>query len=140
VAITFYEEGTTSGIKNRNLLKKWLNGIILQEEASPGKISIIFSTDNHLLNLNRTYLSKDYITDIITFDYTENEIISGDLFISVKRVKENADKFNVSYGAELKRVMAHGILHLLGYDDKSNDLKSEMRRLEDNYLKTSPEI
>lgn len=140
MAIYFHEKDETAGIKNKTHLKNWLNSIILQEKYRPGQINIIFTTDNFLLELNKKYLSRDYLTDIITFDYTENQIVAGDLFISVPRIKENAMNFDVLFTNELKRVMAHGLLHLLGYEDSNKMKESEMRRLEDKYLKISPEI
>ena len=100
----------------------------------PGKISIVLTSDEKLLNLNREFLMKDYITDIITFEYSEQGKIEGDLFISVERVIENADKYKVPYWNELMRVFVHGVLHLLGYNDKRRDEKSEMKKKENYYL------
>ena len=140
MAIHFHEKEISAGIKNKNLLKKWLKDLILQEQASPGQINIVFTTDRNVLELNKKYLSRDYLTDIITFDYTENQAITGDLFISITRVKENSDRFDVTFKMELKRVIVHGILHLLGYGDRNEKEKSLMRQMEDQYLVNSPEI
>jgi rRNA maturation RNase YbeY len=140
LAIKFHESEASVRIKNKNLLKTWLKDLILQERANPGQINIIFTTDSNLLELNNKFLSRNYLTDIITFDYSENQMIAGDLFISVPRVKENAIKFEVTFKKELKRVIVHGILHLLGYGDSNESEKSLMRKLEDNYLLKSPEI
>ena len=140
MAIYFHDKEETAGIKNKNLLKTWLRNIIFQEGYKPGQINVIFSSDEFLLELNRTYLSRDYITDIITFDYTENETVNGDLFVSIPRVKENAVIFNDSYGVELKRVIVHGVLHMMGYDDGDETLKLKMRDIEDKYLEYSPNL
>jgi probable rRNA maturation factor len=140
LAIHFHENEATVSIKNKNLLKNWLKDVILKEHASVGRINIVFTSDCNLLEINRKYLSRDYLTDVITFDYTENQIITGDLYISVPRVNENAEKFKETFGTELKRVMVHGILHMLGYGDGSRTEKSVMRKMEDRYLVLSPMI
>jgi rRNA maturation RNase YbeY len=140
LAIHFHENDATVRIKNKNHLKNWLKDVILKERASVGLINIVFTTDRNLQEINREYLSRDYLTDVIAFDYTENQVITGDLFISVPRVKENAEKFNETFGTELKRVMVHGILHMLGYGDGSKTEKSVMRKMEDHYLVFSPVI
>jgi rRNA maturation RNase YbeY len=140
LAIRFHEKEISAGIKNKNLLKKWLKDLILQEHANPGQINIVFTSDSNVLELNKKYLSRDYLTDIITFDYTENQLVAGDLFISIIRVKENSERFDVTFNMELKRVIVHGILHLLGYGDRNEKEKSLMRQMEDRYLLNSPEI
>ena len=140
MAIHFHEKEESAGIKNKNLLKKWLKDLIVQEHASPGQINIVLTSDNNVLELNKKYLSRNYLTDIITFDYTENQVIAGDLFISVTRVRENSEKFDVTFKKELKRVIVHGVLHLLGYGDSTQKEKSLMRQMEDRYLTNSPEI
>ncbi len=114
-------------------LAAWLSYLIKNEGQIEGEVSIVFVSDNALLSLNKEYLQHDYFTDIITFDYSEEEVY-GDLFISVDRVKENAKSIDVSFGEELNRVMAHGVLHLCGYGDKSDDEKKTMREREDFYL------
>ena len=140
MAIHFHEKEVSVGIKNKNLLKKWLKDLIVQEHASPGQINIVFTSDSNVLELNRNYLSRNYLTDIITFDYSDNQAIAGDLFISITRVKENSESFDVTFNKELKRVIVHGILHLLGYGDRTEIEKSLMRQMEDRYLLDSPEI
>ena len=140
MAIHFHEKEASAGIKNKTLLKKWLKDMIVQEQACPGQINIVLTTDSYLLELNKKYLSRDYLTDVITFDYTENQVVGGDLFISVKRVMENSKKFEVAYKQELKRVIVHGVLHLLGYDDSNEKEIAMMRKMEDLYLIESPEI
>ncbi len=140
MAIHFHEKEITAGIKNKNLLKKWLKDLILKENASLGQINIVFTSDSNVLELNKKYLSRDYLTDIITFEYTENQAIAGDLYISITRVKDNSERFDVAFNMELKRVIVHGILHLLGYGDRNEKEKSLMRKMEDRYLGNSPEI
>ena len=111
-----------------------LTNLLDQESKVLGDISIIFVTDSYLLEMNQKYLNHDYYTDIITFDYCEMNIVSGDLFISIDRVQENADTFNVDLLTELHRVMIHGVLHLCGYKDKTIDEERLMRDLENKYL------
>jgi probable rRNA maturation factor len=140
LAIHFHENDATVRIRNKNLLKNWLKDVIFKEHASPGQINIVFTSDSNLQEINKKYLSRDYLTDVIAFDYTENQVITGDLFISIPRVKENAEKFEETFNTELKRVMVHGILHMLGYGDSSKIEKSLMRKMEDRYLVFSPRI
>jgi probable rRNA maturation factor len=111
-----------------------LSNVVKTELKELGDISIIFVSDQYLLEMNQKYLNHDYFTDIITFDYCEHNIISGDLFISIDRVKENADSFNVDELTELHRVMIHGVLHLCGYKDKTEEEEKNMRLLENKYL------
>jgi len=108
--------------------------LLEQESKVLGDISIIFVTDSYLLEMNQKYLDHDYYTDIITFDYCVTNIVSGDLFISVDRVQENAGIVNVGFLTELHRVMIHGILHLCGYNDQTDEEKRVMRELENKYL------
>ncbi|MFM7661480.1 MAG: rRNA maturation RNase YbeY [Bacteroidota bacterium] len=108
--------------------------LLEQESKVLGDISIIFVTDAYLLEMNQKYLDHDYYTDIITFDYCVTNIVSGDLFISVDRVQENARILNIVFLTELHRVMIHGILHLCGYKDKTDEEERVMRELENKYL------
>ncbi|MBT3384649.1 MAG: rRNA maturation RNase YbeY [Prolixibacteraceae bacterium] len=130
----FFEELQPFNI-NRDIIESVINKIILNELKEGGSISVIFCHDDYLLDINKQYLNHNYFTDIITFDYTENEIIGGDLFISVDRLKENAKKYDTEFIIELYRVVFHGILHLLGYNDKTNDEKVIMKEKENHYLK-----
>ena len=109
---------------------KWINSIISNYSKIPGELTYIFCSDDYLLNLNIEHLNHDTLTDIITFDYTKTGIISGDIFISIDRIEENAKKFQVTFQEELNRVMAHGILHLIGFKDKTDEEKKEMRQAE----------
>ena len=99
-----------------------------------GDVNIIFCSDNYILDVNLKYLRHDYFTDIITFDYCENNVLSGDLFISVDSVRENSVFYNTEFEDELNRVMVHGILHLIGYDDHTEDDQKVMREKENYYL------
>jgi rRNA maturation RNase YbeY len=119
---------------NKKNVVKGIKQLISSELKILGNINIIFCSDDYLLKINEQYLNHDYYTDIITFDYVENSLISGDLFISVERVKENAVKFGESFIRELYRVMFHGILHLAGYSDKLDEEKAVMRDKENFYL------
>lgn len=114
---------------------KWVSEIIGTEARAVGQIDYIFCDDAYLLAMNQKYLEHDTLTDIITFDYAEGDLVSGDIFISIERVRENASIFNVEFEKELLRVMAHGILHLLGYGDKEKDEALVMRKKEDEKIK-----
>ncbi len=111
-----------------------LSDLITSEGFDEGDITVIFVTDEYLLDINRTHLDHDYYTDIITFDFTESNFISGDLFISYDRVLDNSKEFNVSSYNELCRVVFHGVLHLCGYKDKSSEDEKLMRAKESFYL------
>lgn len=99
-----------------------------------GDVNIIFCSDNYILDVNLKYLQHDYFTDIITFDYCENNVLFGDLFISVDSVRENSVFYNTEFEDELNRVMVHGILHLIGYDDHTEEDQKVMREKENYYL------
>ncbi len=116
----------------------WIENIIINESAQLGQITYFFCSDQYIIDVNKAYLNHDYYTDIITFDYSVNKVISGDLVISVDTVASNAIKFNKSYHNELLRVVIHGILHLLGYKDKSEEDIAIMRQKEDEALKLFP--
>lgn len=113
----------------------WLSRVINSEDKSLGNLTYVFCTDDYLLNINQEYLNHDTFTDIITFDYCEGNEISGDIFISIDRVKENAAEYNVDFNEELHRVMSHGVLHLMGYKDKSDEDASLMRSKEEEKIK-----
>lgn len=126
----FYEE--TSDLElDTHFFTEWLTKICASKNFSMGDVSLIFCSDEYMLQLNRSALNHDFYTDIITFDYTTQGLVAGDLFISVDRVRENAEEFKVDFLNELYRVVAHGVLHLLGYKDKSRDEEVEMRKQEE---------
>jgi probable rRNA maturation factor len=135
VAIFFYSEQVEVPPLLKSRTKIFLKSIINEESFLCGEISVIFCSDKFLLNINKKYLQHNYYTDILAFDYTSGKIASGDIYISIERVTENADKFNVSFNEELYRIMFHGILHLLGYSDKNEKDKEIMTLKEDYYLK-----
>ena len=114
--------------------ENWLNKICNSEGKELGDVNLIFCSDNYLLELNIKHLEHDYYTDIITFDYSE-ETISGDLFISIDRVEDNANSYKVPFLEELNRVIAHGVLHLIGYGDKTEPESATMRLKEGEALK-----
>ncbi|KQT24462.1 rRNA maturation factor [Chryseobacterium sp. Leaf405] len=113
---------------------KWLEDIILSEGKKLGEINYIFCDDEYLLKVNQDYLQHDYYTDIITFDYVKGKTISGEIFVSLQRISDNASTLSRKYEEELRRVLAHGILHLSGYKDKTEDEEKLMRSKEDHYL------
>ncbi len=114
--------------------KKWLEEIILSEKKKLGEINYIFCNDEYLLKVNQDYLQHDYYTDIITFDYVKGRTISGEIFVSLQRISDNASTLSKDYEEELRRVLAHGVLHLSGYKDKSEEEEQLMRSKEDFYL------
>ncbi|TXI84049.1 MAG: rRNA maturation RNase YbeY [Crocinitomicaceae bacterium] len=113
----------------------WLERVVLEEGFELGDINLVFCSDEALLKMNINFLQHDYYTDIITFDYCEDGFVSGDLFISIDRVIDNAVELKTDYDSELKRVCVHGVLHLCGYKDKSDEDEKQMRLKEDFYLK-----
>lgn len=115
-------------------IKQWISLIIDKYKKHEGDINYLFCDDPHILQINQQYLNHDYYTDIITFDYCSSDVISGDLVISIDTVKSNADLFNTKYETELKRVIIHGILHLIGFKDSTDLEKQQMRAEEDSAL------
>jgi len=120
-------------IKKR-VISHWIHDVANRYNRKVGDIAYIFCNDDKILEINRQYLGHDYYTDIITFDYDENQIISGDIFISLDTVRSNADKFHTDYEKELHRVIIHGILHLCGINDKAPGEREKMEEAEDNAL------
>lgn len=129
----FLYEETDFILENTQLIEQWLNTVASRECVQINQLSYIFCSDDYLLEINRNYLQHDYYTDIITFDNSleDSDDIIGDIFISVDRVRENASEFNVPFMNELTRVMAHGLLHLCGYGDKTPQEQELMRQKED---------
>ena len=129
-----FEYLETEEITEINQNKKWLNQVISNEDKEEGDITYIFCDDDYLLEKNIRFLNHNTLTDVITFDYCEGNTVSGDIFISIERVKENSEVFKVDFLTELNRVMVHGLLHLLGYKDKTKRESNIMRKKENYYL------
>lgn len=117
-------------LENESKYEDWIDSIIESEVKEPGEINYIFCDDDYLLEINKQYLDHDTLTDIISFDYCIGDLISGDIFISIDRVKDNAQEYDVSFNNELLRVMSHGILHYCGYKDKTQEEQLLMRTKE----------
>lgn len=132
--ISFHYE-TDFELFSEKSYKYWVSKVVASESKELGEINYIFCDDSYLLKINQDYLNHDTYTDIISFDYSEGNIISGDIFISVERVKDNAQDFGVSFEEELKRVMAHGVLHYCGYKDKTEADEKLMRQKENEKIK-----
>lgn len=114
--------------------ENWLKELIISEDKKPGEINYIFCDDDHLLQVNKDFLNHDYYTDVITFDYVKGKTISADIFVSLPRILHNSSTLSNAFNSELLRVLAHGVLHLCGYKDKTDEEISEMRQKEDYYL------
>ncbi len=119
---------------NKDKYSNWIRSIIQSESFNLGTLDYIFCDDAYLLNINKEYLNHDTYTDIITFDYTVGKVVAGDIFISIERVIYNANKFNVDFVNELHRVMSHGVLHLMGYKDKTEEDSLVMRQKEEEKI------
>jgi rRNA maturation RNase YbeY len=135
MAITFNIEDIDFKPKNTQKFKKLLKNLAEKENRKLSDINYIFCSDNYLLEMNKQYLNHDYFTDVITFDYSENNKISGDIFISIDTVNDNAANYHSDTETELRRVMIHGALHLSGYNDKSEEEQKLMTEKENFYLK-----
>jgi len=131
--ITFNSE-TSFTLKNQKKLVKWISDVISSEGFQVGEINYIFCDDVYLHKINQEFLNHDTFTDIISFDYTLGKEVGGDIFISIERVLENAEKFNEVFENELYRVMIHGVLHFMGYKDKTKKEKTLMRTKEDEKI------
>lgn len=134
-AISFFSESVNYQLPNKLKVKKWIKSSITQEGFLLDQLNFIFCSDAYLLGINQQYLNHDTYTDIITFDNSsKKKVIVGDIFISIERVKENAEKYSNSLFDEVCRIMIHGTLHLLGYPDKGKSAKALMTQKEDEYL------
>jgi len=127
--INFYST-TDFDISDQEEYRLWLLSVIKSEQKTLGELTYVFCSDEYLLDINQSYLQHDTLTDIITFDYTDGDSISAEIYISIDRVKENANEFGVDFEKELKRVMAHGVLHCCGYKDLTEKEKDLMRAKE----------
>lgn len=132
--ISYYNQDIDFKFKGKRLASKWLTLVAESEIRRIGDIAVIFCSDDYILQINQQYLSHDYYTDIITFDYSEGDKLSGDLFISIDTVKANAEEYGTDFNDELNRVIVHGVLHLIGYDDHNDKDIAVMRKKEDYYL------
>lgn len=135
MSISYYNEEIGLPDLDFNLITRWIKGILRFYRKKLGNISYIFCSDQYLLNINIKFLKHNYLTDIITFDYVEEDIVSGDLYISVDRIFENSEIFNSEKSDEFRRVIVHGLLHLLGFKDKTPEELECMRNLEDKFLR-----
>ncbi len=135
MAISFFTEDIQLNLKRKSDLKNWIKLIAAKNKKITGDLNFIFTSDELLLKKNIAYLNHKTLTDIITFDYSVDSKISGDLFISIERVKDNAQKFETDFTSELHRVMIHGVLHLCGYKDKTTKDANTMRLKENEALK-----
>ena len=134
-AINFFTEGTNFRVRKKRILRKWIEETAILEGKISGDVNFIFCSDSYLLKLNIKYLRHNTLTDVISFPYTaKTGTFSGDIFLSIDRIKENSRKFKQPFQVELLRVMIHGVLHLIGYNDSTEDEKKQMRRKEDQYL------
>lgn len=136
--ISFNNQNIKFKLNDKKLLKQWITNVVHSKNRRVGDLAFIFCSDDYLLQINKQYLNHDTLTDIITFDYSKENPslpISGDIYISIDRINDNARKFAVSEENELHRVIIHGVLHLLGYKDKTKAAKQEMTRQENACLK-----
>ena len=129
-----FSEDIDFKLKGVLAIKKWLKGTLENEGFTLGEINYIFCSDNYILKINKDYLNHNYFTDIITFNYNEGKKVNADIFISINTVKSNANSRKIDFDNELHRVMVHGILHLVGYNDKTSTQQIEMTSKEDYYL------
>ena len=136
--ISFFSEDIDFQLDTQNNTVLWVQETISKEAKKTGDITYVFCSDTYLHTINLEHLNHDTFTDIITFNYCDGDLISGDIFISIDRIKENAITFQTTFKEELNRVMIHGILHLVGYNDKSESDKELMRSKEDFYLSLHP--
>ena len=132
--VRYFFEDTPFQFKPKRLTSSWLKMVAESEIRKLGDINVIFCADNYILDINQKYLQHDYFTDIITFDYCEGNKLSGDLFISVDSVRENSIYYHTAFEDELNRVIVHGLLHLIGYDDHTEEDIAQMRSKENYYL------
>ena len=137
--ITFHTEEIPYNLPDKALFRRWITETAAEYGKSVGQLAFVFCSDAYLLEINKQYLNHDYFTDIITFDYSEGEMISGAIFISVDRVQDNACENNVDNKTEMQRVVIHGILHLCGLKDKTKIDAQNMRKSEEKALSKFPQ-
>ena len=138
--VNFFSEDIEFELPDEARTRAWIGKALALEGKSPAAINYIFTSDAYLHRMNVDYLDHDTLTDVITFPYSESDEIEGDIFISIERIRENAKKFGVAFEVELRRVMAHGALHLCGYLDKTPEDKQRMSVKEDEAIRLWPEM
>lgn len=134
MAITYQAEDIKEPHLKKRITNKWIKEVAASYQKKTGDISYIFCSDDKILEINKEYLQHDYFTDIITFDYTEDDIIGGDIFISIDTVKSNSEQFKTDFNDELNRIIIHGILHLCGINDKGPGEREHMTECENKAL------
>lgn len=135
MSINYFYDRTRFRLKNEERLKYFIKKVITIKQRKTGNLSFIFTSDKSLLKINQEFLGHDYFTDVISFDYGDNDIINGEVYISIDRVKKNSRKFEIDLNIELTRVMLHGVLHLCGMNDIDPDERMQMRMEEEKFLK-----
>lgn len=139
-SIHFFSEDTTYTLEQPNITQDWIANVISNHDQGIEALNFIFCSDDYLLDINKTYLDHDYYTDIITFDNRESDSdeLESDIFISVDRIQDNAHTMGIPFDRELHRVIIHGVLHLLGWNDKTDEQKKAMREKEEACLSLHP--
>ncbi len=132
--INFFSEGIQFELQNESKIKNWIKSVIVENGKQLTVLNFILTSDEEVHRINKQYLQHDTYTDIITFPMSDKEVIEGDIFMSIDRIKDNAKQLNVTFENEFHRVLIHGVLHLIGFDDKTPELKKEMRQAENNCL------
>jgi len=134
LAVRYFNDGVSFQPEGKRKISQWLKQVTARERKKTGHLNFIFVSEEIILDINKKYLHHHYYTDIITFDHSEGNVVSGDMYISVETVRTNAKKYCVDFRIEMLRVMVHGILHLCGYKDQTESDIQEMRDKEDQYL------
>jgi len=132
--IFFHSEGVETEVKEKKRIKKWIEETMNTEGKNGETINIILTSNSNIKSLNRKYLKRNYMTDIIAFNYNRENVISGDMFLNPETIKANAGKYKTKYSEEILRVIIHGVLHLIGYNDENDEEKAVMREKENFYL------
>ncbi len=133
--VRFYADGSDFQLRNKARIKEWLRQCVEEEDFKLYSVNFIFCSQGRHLEINRQFLGHDWATDVITFDYSEGLVVSGDIFIDPVTVAENAENLCIAPAVEMRRVMVHGVLHLCGHNDKTSRERRAMRALEDHYLR-----
>jgi rRNA maturation RNase YbeY len=134
LSIKIYYDETASRVKSWRKIRLLISDIIENAGKNAGDINVIITNDENLRKINVQFLEHDYYTDVITFNYNEKDLINGEIYISTDTVRENSKEYEVTFNSELTRVIIHGVLHLIGFDDKTDEMRSEMRGHEDHWL------